>query len=1355
MEPPAGPAEAVDRPSATSRLRLLGYAAVLTALPFSQATGRIVPDTKIDLVLAPWRFLAQAARMWDPVEAFGQIQNQADGYLWPMGPFFAVGRSLALPAWVIQRLWWAVLLNLAFFGILALCRELRVGRPWTQVAAAAAYVLAPRATTIIGVSSVELWPTALAPWVLLAIVRGSRRGSVVRAGAAAGLLVGCCGGVNATAVAAVLPPGVIWLLTRPRGPRRWRLLGWWALFTGLSCLWWLVPLALQGRYSSPFLDYIETASVTGSVTDLGRSLLGVSNWVAYASPGQYPAGATLVTTAFLVLDAAAVSALGLIGLASRRHPQQRFAVLTLLVGLALVGLGYAGQLHGWDAAGREHLLDGVLSALRNTHKFDLMVRLALSLGVAHALTIVLDHGRDVHADLRRVANRVLIAATAVALVGLSFPWLDNEVAAPGGFDAVPAYWNRVASYLEANAHGGIALEVPAAPFGDYTWGDTQDDVLEPLARSPWAVRNVVPLAEPGNVDLLDEITASIESGEPPADLADVLAVAGVSELVVRNDLDRYVTGAPDPAYLHAALDAVPGLTRIAGFGPWVGSAQVTTDRQGVRTVADNSLSGRYRSVEVYRVGPAAPGDALIESASESIAGTPGNAAPLTLAGDLPAGTKTDLTLTDGLRRQDEAFQAVRQSRSATLPAGSAPQRPGPEQFHRIFPDQRRWQTVETWRGIAGVSASSSQGYASADPPILPATGPASALDGDPATGWHTDSAQSPSGQWIRIAFDAPTSVPSVTVSVPEGAVPVATMTIAAGGVTRVVRAPAPGGTRTYRVDATAARSVRVTSGPSGDTGWWGIAELSVPGVHPQRVLALPKPPAGATVSAIELHRDGGSTACPTVGGVTTCNPAWGTAGDDGETIARSFVLPAAGSYQLRGEASLSTDPDVSAKLAARAGVGLTVTGDGAIATADAPVAMIDGSLGTSWDASPGSTPTIHLTLPAVEHLTSLTLAVGRADPVAAPDLVRVTVDGHSVTGHLDADGTIALPGWRARRVRIAILSAHKAYSTVFGVQVPLGPGVSQLEVDGRVPGTETVTGVCGDGPSVDVDGRVVRTEAGGRLTDLLRGRETTVSPCSGTVPALPKGASTVVASPGGLFVPDDVDLLDLDLASDQSFTAVPVGRDDDGTPVSARMPAEPHAVVLSLPQNFDAGWKATLDGRTLTPRRVDGWQQGWVVPAHLTGTVRFSFPPQRWWSLGLWAGLGGALVTLLAFLFVRRPRLPENDGAAAPPGVLDLAVVVVVLGLVAGWIGLGIGLVLGVVSVRVRPALGAIAATATLLAAMPLMFLSLGSGGAVSDWRQCWAVVACAAVAAGALAGMRGTKGPRFLSRSTGRSRKR
>ena len=88
------------------------------------------------------------------------------------------------------------------------------------------------------------------------------------------------GGVNAAATFAVIPLGAVWLLTREPRPAAHAAD---AVVAGRSRswapLWWLVPLFVLGAYSPPFLDFIESASITTFPTTLFDALRGTSNWV--------------------------------------------------------------------------------------------------------------------------------------------------------------------------------------------------------------------------------------------------------------------------------------------------------------------------------------------------------------------------------------------------------------------------------------------------------------------------------------------------------------------------------------------------------------------------------------------------------------------------------------------------------------------------------------------------------------------------------------------------------------------------------------------------------------------------------------------------------------------------------------------------------------------------------------------------------------------------------------------------------------------------------------------------------------------------------------------------------------------
>src|SRR5207248_1681970 len=166
------------------------------------------------------------------------------------------------------------------------------------------------------------------------------------------------------------------------------------------------------------------------------------------------------------------------------------------------------------------------------------------------------------------------------LAGLGLPYLNGQALQPGSFAHVPAYWQQAAGWLAAHNGTETTLVVPADSHGVYTWGQPIDEPLEPLARSPWTQRNLVPFSGGGVSDLLDGAEQAIEAGTASPGLAGYLARAGIRYVLVRNDLDPAQLGYTPHAVVHAALRA-SGFTRVAPFGP--PAARTSPTGSGVRT----------------------------------------------------------------------------------------------------------------------------------------------------------------------------------------------------------------------------------------------------------------------------------------------------------------------------------------------------------------------------------------------------------------------------------------------------------------------------------------------------------------------------------------------------------------------------------------------------------------------------------------------------------------------------------------------------------------------------------------------------------------------------------------------------
>jgi arabinofuranan 3-O-arabinosyltransferase len=102
------------------------------------------------------------------------------------------------------------------------------------------------------------------------------------------------------------------------------------------------------------------------------------------------------------------------------------------------------------------------------------------------------------------------------------------------------------------------------------------------------------------------------------------------------------------------------------------------------------------------------------------------------------------------------------------------------------------------------------------------------------------------------------------------------------------------------------------------------------------------------------------------------------------------------------------------------------------------------------------------------------------------------------------------------------------------------------------------------------------------------------------------------------------------------------------------------ASYLTVAENFNAGWQATLHGRVLPPERLDGWEQAWLLPAGSAGRVTLSYRPEGPFRLSVFGGLAALLVIMIiAWAPWRRrssaPVGPERTAAmragAAPAAV--------------------------------------------------------------------------------------------------------
>lgn len=1319
-----------ERVDPLSRRWLWVVAAAALVLTFAQSPGQISPDTKLDLTANPLRFLTRAFSLWNSDLPFGQAQNQAYGYLFPHGTFFLAGDVLGVPDWVTQRLWWALLLTVGFWGVLRLAEALGIGSPTSRVVGAVVYVLSPRVLTTIGAISSETLPMMLAPWVLLPVVMALQGDPRLRMLAArSGLAIALMGAVNAVATLTACLCAVVWLAChRPNAVWR-RFTAWWLLCVVLAVTWWVIALLHLGRISPPFLDFIESSGVTTRWMSLTEMLRGTGAWTPYVAPTA-TAGAPLVTGSVAVLATTLVAAGGLAGLALRSMPAKGRLITILMLGVVLLAVGYSGGLGSPIAQHVQMFLDADGTPLRNLHKLDPLLRLPLALGVAHLLGRIPLPGsapRPVWRNAlahpekdRRIAVGIVLLTALTAATSLAW---TGRLTAPGAFDAIPQYWQDTADWLDANNSGsttpGRVLVAPGAPFATQVWGNSHDEPLQVLGDSPWGVRDSIPLTPPETIRALDSVQRLFAAGRPSVGLADTLAQQGISYVVVRNDLDPETSRSARPILVHRAIDGSPGLTRVAQFGEPVGPGTL----EGF--ITDSGLRPRYPAVEIYRVEGTTPGQSAAAAPylvdADTMARVDGGPESLLrlnerrrLSGEQPLGpmlltpdaldaglpapvvtvTDTPLARETDYGRVDDHSSAIR---SAEDPRNT---------FNRVpdYPVGGTQPVYGQWDG-GRISVSSSASDSTALPNVSPASAPPAAIDGDASTSWVSNALQSAVGQWLQVDFDRPVTNATLTIT------PSAT---AVGAQVRRLEVATVVGTTTVRFDQ--AGEPLTVALPYGETPWvritavatddgspgvqFGITDFSITQydangfatpVTLRHTVAVPGPPPGSTVAQWDLGSELlGRSGCAESPTSIRCAAAMALASEEPVNLSRTLTVP----EQMQVTPTVWVRARQGPNLADLIAQPDTVRAEGdsdPIDVLGSAYAATDGDPATAWTApqrvvQPRTPPTLALKLPTPQNVAALRVTPSSSALPAHPTMIAVDLgDGPEVRRLTEGTETLDLEPRVTDTITVSLLDWDDVIDrTALGFDQLKPPGLAEVvaldergapiaAADAATNRARTITLPCGRGPIIGVAGLFVQTSVSTTVGALLDNQPIPARPCRAEPITLPTGQQELLISPGPAFIVDGVQLAALPADQLGSATADSVAtghwtndhRDVDVDSSDA-------VRVLVVPESVNPGWVARgSDGAPLTAVTVNGWQQGWVVPAGTEGTVTLNFASNTSYRAGLIGGLALLpLLLVLAFLPSRRPAVSGEPARPwQPPTAVCGATVVVAASLIAGLVG--------------------------------------------------------------------------------------
>lgn len=1313
--------------------------AVVTFLMLLQQPGATTYDTRAELTQRPGEFLSGAFTLWHPESNFGEFQNQAYGYLFPQGSWFVLADLLQVPDWISQRLWSALILVIACEGARRVARAVGLA-DLPALLAGVVFAASPRLLGTVTVQTAESLPGAVMPWLVLVVVLHLRgRLGPWRTALLSGAAVVCMGGVNAVETAGSLPLAIILVLWGARhGLASRRFVAGWFAAVGAACLWWALPLLVLARYTPPFYEYVESAGDTTALIGWSESARGGSSWLGYLLSGDqawWPAAYSLTTDPLLVVVAAIVAGIGFAGLTLLDGDVKRPLMLAVVLGLGCLTVAHGGVAGAPVADSVRALLDGTLQIFRNVHKIDPIVRLPLALGFGCSVAWAVD--RLVVSWPRLAPGQGLILLAPLLLVlTLGQPFLVNNARTPG-WDSIASPWQQASDYLQAEAAdadgpAGRTLIVPGSSFAQQEWGWTIDEPLVILGGTSTVSRSQVPLIPGESIRYLSALDQMIATGRATEALVDQLARAGIQHVVLRRDLLRATTRSPHPGGAAVSL-ARAGLERVAGFGSTsTGEAEVEVFAVPLRLPA-------IRAAAVDDV-------ATVRGAPESVLGLqsaglvdPGR--PTVLEGESGWNRPADV-VSDSNQRRERAFGNNDEGLSALMT------RAEPWRLARAAHDfpagPGRDQVVARYDGLDSVTASSAQGYADNYGPVTVQSAPYAAIDGNLDTQWVSSIVGAADEQWLRLDLDGKRAVRKVTVTPVADdprVIPIRRIEVVAGDQRVRAKVSPSGAPVVVELDGSEVAEVEVRvieAATDARSARIGLREVEVDDLEPRRTAVLPGVvPAGAP---IDFAVTPGRRACNIALAAPDCAVARVRSAEEQGGLDRTFTTEAGQRVRLSGHVVARGTPE-AARLLDLVQVRQPVAATSSYGQDPKVAARFahDGQPTTAWVSDDTDLyPTLTFRWRQPRTITALAVRSGGDSQAPVAAIIGTGTDEQRVP--LRSDGSVAIDPVRTRTLQVRFEKAPGAAHVVV-------PEIELTGVDVTRPFlADAPTGaVCGFGPTLQVDGAEIATRVTGTMADVVNGSPLAFEACDvEDVDApfafdLSSGEHRLVASPNAEF-----ELLDLSVVPEQAAAPSAATRtvriEKWGSSVRTVSVAGGPESLLHLPENYNEGWTAEVDGRPLTPLRVDGWQQAWVLPAGGATTVELRYTPERTYDVVLPAGLvvsglvlAGGLVVLILLLVRRFTRSPAPElrswPATGAPGrfgaLAALGGALLFLGPFAA-----LGLVAGSLAVdrRIRPVL--IGGAAVLVATSGLLD-ALGGPRLLAGTAD-----VCAAVAVGMLAGL-------------------
>ena len=1266
---------------------------LISYLPlFFNDPGRVAADTKAYLYLDPFRLLERAAYMWQPELAFGTVTHQNIGYLWPVGPFFALGDLLSMPDWVVQRLWLGSIILAAGLGVRWFLKTL-TWKGGAVLVASLSYMLSPYLLNYIDRHSVILLPWAGLPWLMALTIR-SLRTPGWRHPALFGLVTLTIGGVNASSLLLVGLGPFIWLLWSALDKSAtWKEVRKTALKIGTAFIatgvWWMAALSIQAQYGLPTLRLTENYRVVSDAATAPELFRGLGYWYFY---GQGRVGAWIEPSTLYTRWALPLSfALPLLALLVSAFVKFRYRghLLALMFISMLIAIGS----HPYDSPSilggifREWTLSDSGLALRSTPRVLplLLLSIAVFLGAGIAALSLFRP---------RLEHFATFLISLLIIGNLSPLWtgslLGETVQRP---EEIPQYWNETADYLDSKDSSTRVLEIPGADFSAYRWGNSGDPLLPGLMDRPYASRELIPLGTEPSAELIVAFDREIQEGRfDKNSLAPMAQLMNVGDVVVRSDLQFERFRTPRPEELWAQLADSPGFSDPVEFGERVsniaGPERPMLDEHTLATPPSyetpppSAVLELKDKVEILHLAdPFRPivisGDAegIVHAASEGLleAGRPVimSASYVETPDELASllTPEARIVITDTNRKAGQRWGTIRETKGYTERLDEEPVRLDLSD-HRLNSLGSHPSTISfSEQKVIEVTASA---YGN---PVTFTAGdrPFHAIDQFPETSWTVGAFNKVIGEELRLSFDEKISIDKIRFAQVNGIGQNRWITkvrvhfdderidVELGEVSR----SEPGQMIEFDSIFSSSLTIEILETDVGKLDYYagvtgvGFSTIRVNDISPSESIRMP------TGILKTLENDLGSELVVLVSRERS-DPLDPIRSDPEEMISRTFTTPWERDFDLKGDVRLSTDAKSALidqllgldKISLKASTSLS----GHLSSS--PRSAFDLNFDTAWRTGIGNPINSSLVYETekVQTFENITVTYVADGNHSVPRKITLFADGvplsslstpGKITAETTRQETISFNNEPFDATSISINFDEVAHRTTMdwysGLPQIMPLGI--LEISG-VPLMTDTTDYVDSGCRNDLltlNNSPLSIRISGTASEVLK-----LGTCDNSPLKLKPGEQTLMTKPGFL-TGFDIDRLVLTSNSfgeqENSTRVMPeistLKTSRTKLDISISETAEPFWLILG--QSFSDGWilRGAGDKTSQSPVLVNGFANGWLIhpPTDETLNLSLSWEPQK----TVWIALLFSLISILIFTALAFRSLSDRTQAIQTP----------------------------------------------------------------------------------------------------------